>query len=208
MITHLTGLLTESELTEITIDVHGVGYEVIIPMSTFDKLPTLNQEVSLWIHTHVREDTFKLFGFATKEERTLFRTLLNNANGVGPKLALNILSCMSIERFVQAILDKDLKTLSAINGVGKRTAEKMAVDLKPYLEEFAVNPQSSNLAPSKSHSKMPLSNQMKDAIAALETLGFKSSLAEKTILEISDKLEEKDCSAENLIRQALTALNN
>lgn len=208
MITRLHGILAETELTEVTMDIQGVGYEVAIPMSTYDKLPPCGQLVTLWIHTHVREDTFRLFGFATKEERRLFRLLLNNASGIGPKLALNILSCMPVEQFLRAIAENNLKLLSAINGIGKRTAEKLAVDLKPHISACMLDIATSEGGKTAVKDKLNTNPHCRDAVAALETLGFKSTVAEKTVYELVDKLPEKDCTAENLIRRALTMLNS
>ena len=127
MISRLTGKLVESDLTEAVIDVNGIGFSVSIPMSTFEKLPTVGGAVSLYTVLQVREDNMQLFGFATKEERTLFNLLTATVSGIGPKLALNVLSCISIDGFIRAVSESDVKALSKINGIGKRTAERMVV---------------------------------------------------------------------------------
>ena len=205
MITRLVGTLAEVDLTEITVDVHGVGYEVLIPMSTYDRLPPAGGEVRLYIHTHVRENILRLYGFWTKEERSLFRLLITTANGVGPKLALNILSFMPIGRFCEAIIANDIKALSCINGIGKRTAEKLVVELKTSMDAFAI---SVAAAPDGKPGATALSREAKDAIAALETLGFKLLAAEKAVRDLCAQLPEKDQTAENLIRRALSTLNS
>jgi Holliday junction DNA helicase RuvA len=206
MITQLTGILADTDLTEITLDVHGVGYEVLIPMSTTDKLPSEGAEIRLFIHTHVREEALRLYGFWTKEERALFRLLINNASGVGPKLALNILSFMSLSRFYDAIVSGDLKALSSINGIGKRRAEKMVVELRPSMDAFAMTV--SSTSGGQSLESTPLDREAKDAVTALETLGFKVASAEKAVKELCSQLPEKERTAENLIRKALGTLNS
>jgi Holliday junction DNA helicase RuvA len=206
MISRLVGTLAEVDLTEITVDVHGVGYEVLIPMSTYDRLPPAGGEVRLYIHTHVREDILRLYGFSTKEERALFRLLITTANGVGPKLALNILSFMPIGRFCEAIVANDIKALSCINGIGKRTAEKLVVELKTSMDAFALSVASS--LDGKPLGATALSREAKDAIAALETLGFKLMAAEKAVKDLCAQLPEKEQTAENLIRRALSTLNS
>jgi Holliday junction DNA helicase RuvA len=205
MITRLVGTLAEVDLTEITVDVHGVGYEVLVPMSTYDRLPPAGGEVRLYIHTHVREDILRLYGFWTKEERALFRLLITTANGVGPKLALNILSFMPIGRFCEAIVTNDIKALSCINGIGKRTAEKLVVELKTSMDAFAISVAAS---PDGKPGAASLSREAKDAVAALETLGFKLMAAEKAVKDLCAQLPEKDQTAENLIRRALSTLNS
>ena len=122
MIARLHGKLVESAYTMCVIDAGGVGYEAAIPLSTFEKLPHVGEEVTLFIHTQVREDAIALFGFATAEEKALFRQLIN-VSGIGGKLALNILSAMPTATFCQAVTSGDIKLLSRISGIGRRTAE-------------------------------------------------------------------------------------
>ena len=206
MITRLTGKVMEASLTEIDLDVAGVGYEVAIPMSTYDKLPAAGGLATLYVHTHVREELFKLYGFATKEERALFRLLLANATGIGPKLALNVLSFMSVARFCEAVVANDIKGLSCINGIGKRTAEKLIVELRPFMDAFALTAVSA--ADGRPLAAQAVSRAAQDAIAALETLGFKQAAAEKVVRELCQQLPEKEQGPENLIRRALTLLNS
>lgn len=123
MIGRLSGILLERDFSSCLIDVSGVGYEVAIPLSTFDKLPLENEQVSLFIHTQVREDAITLFGFYSGEERELFRKLID-VSGIGGKLALNVLSSMPVSGFCAAIEAGDVKALSRISGIGKSTRRK------------------------------------------------------------------------------------
>ena len=136
MIARITGKLVECEITEAVIDVGGVGYAITIPMSTYDKLPRVGETVTLLTHHHVREDAMVLFGFATAAERQLFR-LLQTVSGVGPKVAIGILSGVAVEVFCQLIAAADIKGLSKLNGVGKRTAERLVVELKDKVAAVA-----------------------------------------------------------------------
>ena len=129
MIGRLTGTLIEKQPPEILLDVQGVGYELLLPMTSFYNLPETGQQTTLFTHLVVREDAHLLFGFAHKNDRTLFRELIKT-NGVGPKLALAILSAMSVEEFVYAVEREELSKLVKIPGVGKKTAERLLVELK------------------------------------------------------------------------------
>ncbi len=130
MITFLYGKLVESLPTQVIVDVNGIGYEVLIPLSSFDKLPSPGGEVKLLTQLIVREDAHILYGFATAVERDLFRMLINNVSGIGPKTALNILSGMNAVAFRGAVANGDVKSLSQISGVGKKTAERIVVELR------------------------------------------------------------------------------
>ena len=201
MIARLTGKLLESDLTEAVIDVNGIGFSVSIPVSTFEKLPKVGGNVSLHTVMLVREDSMQLFGFATKEERTLFNLLTATVSGIGAKLALNVLSCISIDAFIRAISESDIKTLSKINGIGKRTAERMVLELKDKLNVFG-----STAMPTATSGAAPKSQAALDATAALETLGFKRDAAEKAVQTIA--AEQPDFTAEQLIRKAFAMLNS
>src|SRR5882672_12584085 len=130
MITFLRGKLVEALPTQAIVEVQGVGYEVLIPLSSFDKLPAPGGEVQLLTHLAVREDAHVLYGFMTGAERELFRLLINTVSGIGPKIALNILSGISVTAFRGAVANGDIKALSQISGVGKKTAERIVVELK------------------------------------------------------------------------------
>jgi len=130
MITFLHGKLVEALPTQVTVNVNGVGYEALIPLSSYDKLPAPGQEFTLLTHLVVREDAHILYGFMSKPERDLFRLLINSVSGIGPKTALNVLSGVSVAAFRGAVATGDLKSLSQISGVGKKTAERIVVELK------------------------------------------------------------------------------
>jgi Holliday junction DNA helicase RuvA len=199
VIAHLHGILAECDLTEVVVDVQGVGYHVSVPMSTFDRLPRQGEAVRLFTHLQVREDLMQLFGFATKEERQLFHLLIE-VTGIGPRLALNILSCMSVERFAQALMAEDLKALAKISGIGKRSAERLVVELREKIKK---------LAPGAGLASAPaVSADAQDAISALETLGFKADAARKVVQAICEEAGGKPPTAENLIRKALARLNS
>src|SRR5947207_13086188 len=133
MITFLDGKLVNALPTQATVDVNGVGYEVFIPLSSYDKLPAAGQPAQILTHLHVREDAQILYGFMTAAERDLFRLLVNNVSGIGPKLALAVLSGMSVERFKAAVISADIASLSKISGLGKKTAERIVLELKDKL---------------------------------------------------------------------------
>src|SRR5579871_3578657 len=137
MIGHLRGQLAEKRPSQVIVDVGGVGYQVAVPLSTFYGLGELRENVTLLIHTHLREDSIALYGFLTAREKQFFELLLS-ASGVGPVLALKILSGMSVEELVPAIRSGDLARLTRIPGVGRKTAERIVVELKDKLEAVAV----------------------------------------------------------------------
>src|SRR5882672_8636371 len=130
MITFLHGKLVEALPTQVIVSVNGIGYEVLIPLSSFDKLPQPGQEIRLLTHLAVREDAHTLYGFITAAERELFRLLINTVSGIGPKIALNILSGVNANAFRAAVTSGDVKSLSQISGVGKKTAERIVVELR------------------------------------------------------------------------------
>ena len=194
MIGSLNGIIDESCFSQCTIDVNGVGYDVEIPLSTFDKLPQPGNKAKLLIHTQVREDAITLFGFATSDERDLFRALIN-ISGIGGKLALNILGAMPVQNFCAAVSAGDVKALSLINGIGKRTAERIIVELKDKLPEKIQTPVA---AASNANTR--------DAALALEKLGFKRDAINKALGELVTELAPEDQSIENLTIQALAKL--
>ena len=195
MIGLLSGKLIDKDFSGCLLDVNGVGYEVLIPLSTFDVLPLNEEKVTLFIHTAVREDAITLYGFASKAEKQLFQQLIG-VSGVGGKLALNVLSAMPAASFCAAIASGDAKTLSRINGVGKRTAERLVVELKGRLAD--TDPA---LATPRDGSEAA------DACAALEQLGFKKDAVNKVINTLMTELPEAQRTAEELIRAALLRLN-
>ena len=205
MIDRLSGLLVDCDLTQAVIDVNGVGYAVLIPMSTYDKLPHAGSEVKLLIHMHVREDALQLFGFADETQRRLFRLLIT-VSGIGCRLALNVLSCMSVESFCRTVLDGDIKLLTRVNGLGKRSAERLIVELREKVAE--IEPAAAYPSAKGGDTSIVNRAEARDAIAALETLGFKSDKARKTVQAICVEAGDSGIKAEDLIRKALKALNS
>ncbi|MCK4981547.1 MAG: Holliday junction branch migration protein RuvA [Victivallaceae bacterium] len=203
MIARLSGKLADINFTQCIIDVNGVGYQVFIPMSTFDKLPREEENVSLVICTQVREDAISLYGFATMPEKQLFEILIGTT-GVGPKLALSILSSMPVERFSSAIINADLDIIKRISGIGKKTAERLIVELKDKLAKV--------MQPLVDDSSLAVSDEkalaMEDAVAALEQLGFKRETVRKALEKIVNSIPGEEATSENFIRKALQALNS
>ena len=172
MITFLKGKLTDALPTQVVIDVNGIGYEVLIPLSSFEKLPELGQAVTLRTQLVVREDSQTLYGFATDAERELFR-LIQGVSGIGPRLALNVLSGMNVGSFKGAIAAGDVKRLSSINGVGKKTAERMVLELKDKLGP------ATGAAAALDQAAAPHDKTIADTVSALEALGTKPGEAQK-----------------------------
>ncbi|OOF37733.1 Holliday junction branch migration protein RuvA [Rodentibacter heidelbergensis] len=202
MIGRLQGVLLEKQPPEILLDVQGVGYELLLPMTSFYNLPEIGQETTLFTHLVVREDAHLLFGFAQKTDRTLFRELIKT-NGVGPKLALAILSAMSVDQFVYAIEREELSKLTKIPGVGKKTAERLLVELKGKFKgvkqsDFFVE---SSHIPAESSPLSVQENAIDEAVAALIALGYKPTDAEKMVKRVG----KAELTSEQLIREALKA---
>ncbi|MDP9292549.1 MAG: Holliday junction branch migration protein RuvA, partial [Verrucomicrobiota bacterium] len=130
MITFLEGVLVEALPTQVVVAVHGVGYQVLIPLSSFDKLPAIGAQIKILTHLQVREDAHVLFGFMSVAERDLFRLLVNHVSGIGPKLGLAVLSGISVGNFKTAVVASDVAALSRISGLGKKTAERIVLELK------------------------------------------------------------------------------
>ena len=169
MITFLHGKLIEALPTQVVVDVNGVGYEALIPLSSFDKLPQPGETVKLLTQLVVREDAHILYGFASAAERDLFRLLVNSVSGIGPKTALNILSGVSVMAFRGAVAGGDVKALSQISGVGKKTAERIIVELRDKIGPASAGWE----AASAQRSLSPEDQKLNDAMLALMALGFK-----------------------------------
>jgi len=196
MITFLDGKLVSALPTQAIVDVGGVGYEVFIPLASYDKLPAVGQPVRILTHLHVREDAQILYGFMTAAERDLFRLLVNNVSGIGPKLALAVLSGMSVKNFKAAVVNSDIASLSKISGLGKKTAERIVLELKDKLGVAAAWE-----AASATHAPTPDQEQANEAVLALIALGYKQIDAHKTVRELQEKGEAK--AAEELVKLAL-----
>ena len=196
MIGQLRGRLAEKRPNQVLVDVGGVGYLVQVPLSTYAALSEIHTEVTLLIHTHVREDTLALYGFVSAREKHFFEMLLS-ASGVGPALALKILSGMSVEELVPAIRGGDLARLTRIPGVGRKTAERMVVELKDKLEAVAVEAE-------KPAAASPAGVEA-DVVSALVNLGYDARAAEGAVGEA--KREAGGGNFEKLLRAALQSLS-
>lgn len=198
MITYLNGILTEIIPGRLTIDVNGIGYEVLVPLSTSDKMLEEGQKYQILTHLHIREQEQTLFGFATNEERDLFRLLINRVSGIGPKLGLAILSGMSVDDFKNAVIGGNITGLSTISGLGKKTAERIILELK---DKVGVT---ETWTAAKEDSSGPKSI-IHDAVLALISLGYKQAEALKAVNKVKDS-SPADISSDELIRSALRTI--
>lgn len=189
MIAHLRGKLMQKEPARVIVDVHGVGYEICVPVTTFTALPDLGAEVAIDIHTHVREDVIALYGFSTRRERIIFEKLMT-ISGIGPKLAITILSGGSVEELIGAIKRGDLARLTAIPGVGKKTAERIILELKDKFQEFA--------------DAAPKPVVQTDVVSALENLGYPRGIAEGALNRAANG--DGDAAFDVLFKRALQIL--
>ena len=196
MITFLEGKLVGALPTQAIVDVNGIGYEVFIPLSSYDKLPAAGQSVRILTHLHVREDAHVLYGFMSAAERDLFRLLVNHVSGIGPKLGLAVLSGMSVGNFKSAVVNSDVAVLAKISGLGKKTAERIVLELKDKLGVAAAWE-----AASAAHAPTPEEEQANEAVLALIALGYKQIDAHKSVREMQQKGEAK--SAQDLVKLAL-----
>ena len=199
MIGSLRGRLLQKSPPMLMIDVQGVGYEVEAPMSTFYQLPEVGQEIHLYTHLVVRDDAHLLFGFASERERQLFRTLIK-VNGVGPKLGLTILSGIEAEDFARCIREADAARLTRLPGVGKKTAERLIVEMRDRLKDLHIPETRTEIR------KQPRSStdRVEDAISALIALGYKPQEASRHVHAVA----ADDMSSEDIIREALKASLN
>lgn len=196
MISYVRGVLVEKDPMRAVVEAAGVGYEILIPLTTFDRLPHTGAEVKLLVQHVVREDDEILFGFATPAEREMFAKL-TAVSGVGPKIALSILSGSSIGELALAIASGNAKRLSAIKGVGKKTAEKICIELKDKVNALE------GLAATARDAKGTASPMLHDAILALSALGFNEETANKMVSQvIAVKPDVKD--VETIVRMALS----
>ena len=196
MIAHISGTLAQKVPGEIIVDVNGIGYQVFIPLNVFYRLPEIGARIALQIHTHVREDALQLFGFQDAAEKQIF-LLLTAVSGIGPRLALNILSGIASEDLARALKESDQVRLVAIPGVGKKLAERMIVELKDKLMTF-----SSDSAASKS--SYGDSQLMQDAVSALVNLGYRKTEAEDNVRTV---LKRGQSSLEEVLKEALRRMS-
>lgn len=200
MIGRLKGTLLSKQPPTLLLDVNGVGYEVDAPMSTFYQLPELNQEVILHTHLVVREDAQQLCGFATEVERRMFRSLIR-INGVGAKLALSILSGISADDFARCIQDNDTATLVRLPGVGKKTAERLVIEMRDKLKDWQLGSGATDKTPAGMIDVEHSSDPVEEAVSALIALGYKPPQASRMVTQI----DSRDLSSEEIIRDALKA---
>ena len=198
MIAHLKGKLTYKSPVEIAIDVNGVGYQIFVPLSTFYALPELGNDVFLDIHTHMREESLKLFGFYTTDEKRIFEKLIA-INKVGPKLALTILSGMSPIELFSTIDSNDIGKLSTIPGIGRKTAERLILEMRDKLSGLS-------LEFSLTEDPVTRNGLFDDALSALMNLGYKKNSAGQALKKVCDK-SEKESSLESLIKESLNLLS-
>jgi Holliday junction DNA helicase RuvA len=198
MIASLRGRLADKQPNRIIVDVGGVGYDVAVPLSTFYKLAEIGSDVALRVHTHVREDAIALFGFATAFEQVLFERLIATS-GIGPKLALAVLSGIEVVDLVRAIQHSDVARLTAIPGVGKKTAERICLELKDRLPEgIGADPDAGADAP-------PAADDLRgDLLSALQNLGYHRPLTEKAVDAALKRIEAP--TFELALKQALREL--
>jgi len=197
MISFLHGTVVEALPTQVTLNVQGVGYDVLIPLSSFDKLPPPGKEVKILTHLAVREDAHVLYGFMTSAEREMFRLLINNVSGIGPKIALNVLSGMNVTALRGAVAGGDVKALSQISGIGRKTAERIVVELKDKIGAAGAWE-----AASAERALSPHDQKLNDAVLALMALGFKQLEAHEAVRGSLSLLGEK-ATVEDLVRACL-----
>ena len=201
MITVLEGVLVEAYPTHVVLNVQGVGYHVLIPLSSYDRLPQTGTKLQILTHFQVREDAHLLYGFATAAERDLFRLLINHVSGIGPKTALDVLSGVSVTSFKAAVVAGDAKSLGQIKGIGKKTAERILVELKDKVGVAAAWE-----AASAAHAPTPQDQQMTDAILALIALGYKQVDAHKAVKAVAESRAGQPLSSDDLVRESLKRL--
>jgi Holliday junction DNA helicase RuvA len=204
MIASLTGILKQKTPQSVIVDVHGVGYEVVTPLTTFYRLPSENETVHLWTHTHVREDALQLFGFSSGDEKNVFLLLLG-VSGIGPKLAINILSGLPLPELIAAVKKGDIAKLSSIPGIGQKTAARLALELKEKILAVAVV--DSTTVGSAEEKDL---QEIEDAVSALVNLGYKAPLAKdavKKVLRNGNGGPARTLGIEELIKESLKLLS-
>lgn len=199
MIAHLRGSLRLKSPRYLILDVNGVGYEVTVPLTTFYELPDLGSTVSFHIHTHVRENALQLFGFRTPQEKELFIRLMG-VSGIGPRLAINILSGISAGELVTTVRQGHIARLTVIPGVGRKTAERIVVDLRDKLAVLELTGESELPAPQQASAAI-----LDDALSALLNLGYRRAVAQRAI-EQACKLLQRNITLESLLQECLRYL--
>jgi Holliday junction DNA helicase RuvA len=199
MIASLTGRLVGKSPSQVILDVQGVGYEVFIPLSTFYALPDLNDTTSLAVHTHLREDAIQLYGFLTASEKEAF-LLLTSIAGIGPKLGLSVLSTLSVSDLASAVLAGDIEKIATVPGVGKKSAGRIALELKDKVLRLPAASVRADAEVTASHSQLE-----RDALSALVNLGYRPAEVKETIKRLAQE-GDADLSLKEMIRVALKEL--
>jgi Holliday junction DNA helicase RuvA len=194
MIARLTGILEEKTPEQLIVDVNGVGYQVFVSLQTFSRLPAVHERVSLYVYTHLREDALQLYGFLEEKEKTLF-LLLKGVTGVGPRLALNVLSGIPVDELESALRTSDVTRLLTVPGIGKKTAERLIVELREKVGALDDGhfPSTGQLTPLAS-----------EAVSALVNLGYRRGEAEKTVREV---VQRGVTTIAEIIRESLRSLS-
>lgn len=195
MITYLHGILAKKSPTEIIVDIQGVGYAVNISLSTYEQLPETNAEVHILTHHHIREDAQLLYGFINESEREMFKLLIG-VSGIGPKMAQTILSGVRPDELIRTISHSALSALTAIPGIGKKTAERLIVELKDKVTKIEGTEKIIDLPTSSSSIR-------NEALTALVSLGFNREKAEQSLRAVLNEMNGKSISVEELIKRAL-----
>lgn len=204
MIAHLSGTLLSKQATSVILEVAGVGYEVSIPLSTFYELEDPGSSVQLRIYTHVREDALQLYGFKTARERELFLRLIS-VSGIGPKLGITLLSGMSADEMIASIRTNNLAKLTLIPGVGRKTAERLVMELRDKVASLSSAELEEELGIKSDKSAVPTEDSMRaDALSALLNLGYQRNAAEKAVTSAAS--EAGDVSVESILRLSLRKL--
>jgi Holliday junction DNA helicase RuvA len=199
MIASLTGRLAFKAPPYLVLDVHGVGYEVFIPLSTYYGLPNLSESISLSVHTHVREDAIQLFGFLTSQEKDAF-VLLTSVSGVGPKLALSVLSALPVSNLVSAIQSGDVEKLTTVPGIGNKSAGRLVLELKDKVEKLHPGLASASESPRQGEDAT-----FDDALSALVNLGYRPQDAKEALKQVK-KSNAKSIVLKDMIRESLKEL--
>ncbi|MFH1625907.1 MAG: Holliday junction branch migration protein RuvA [Pseudomonadota bacterium] len=200
MIAQIHGRLVHKALDYLIVDVNGLGYKVHVPLSTFYRLPDVDSTIKLNTYTHVREDLLQLYGFLTERERDLFQILIG-VSGIGPKLAINILSGIPVHELCEALSEGDVRKLSATPGVGRKTAERMIVDLRDKIAMTSFSNEPSITA------KRDRDEVERDVISALINLGYKKVVAEKALEDAKSTIKADTLVLEDLLKEALRLLS-
>jgi Holliday junction DNA helicase RuvA len=195
MISYVRGVLDHKEPNRVIVDVSGLGYEVFVPLSTYQELPAIGGQVKLHTHHHVREDAINLYGFLSSEEKEVFEMVLS-ISGVGAKVALSILSSMSVDEFRRAVAQGDMKALTKIPGIGKKSAERMVLELKDKIGKVRIDERMLRILEVESTN---------DAVSALLSLGASQSAAEYAVYR-AERLLGEEAKIEELVSQALKLL--